>query len=334
MKHYAKCDKTVKPKKKRTEKNKESETELENYDCTSSEGESWNDINLRDREKQLAEKKLEAMSKTDTIKKGDHVLMKVEGKKTVSYFVAEVMDIEQNQIKYLRRIASNKFIHDFTETYDFNLEDVICKLPTPHSAGGTARQSSILQFDVSFDGKSVGGHKTWINDEIKESSKNLKDLFHLKTRYHNLTEAYTVAKNLHYKLLRDTKNEFYQNKIVNSDNPIREAWKVVGEFSKRATPRDRQYALQINNNIITDPPTPFLIILINPLLNPLIPPGTPVAPLKLRDVSNLLSKHFGDDWKSLNTLSFYKNLTMAESEDDNPQDVCQNNDDESYLLQV
>ncbi|KAK9692467.1 hypothetical protein QE152_g35160 [Popillia japonica] len=74
---------------------------------------------------------------------------------------------------------------------------------------------------------------------------------------------------------------------------------------------------------------------INPSMNPSsIPPGTHVAPLKLRDVSNLLSKHFGDDWMSLNTLSFYKNLTMAESEDDNPQDVCQNNDDESYLLQV
>ncbi|KAF5302232.1 hypothetical protein FQA39_LY10271 [Lamprigera yunnana] len=65
-----------------------------------------------------------------------------------------------------------------------------------------------------------------------------------------------------------------------------------------------------------------------------IPPETPVAPLKVRDVSNLVSKHFGNDWKSLNSLSFYRNLTMAECEDDNPLDVYQNNNDESYLIQV
>lgn len=148
-----------KPKQKKNNvKRKESESEdegEESYELTSSQDESWDDIIAREIE-QLAEKKLEPIGDRDTIDKGAFVLVKVAGKKTFCFYIAEVIDIENKEIKYLRRIEkSNKFINDATQTYAFNLDDVVCKLPTPHSVGGTARHSSILQFDVGFSGYNV-----------------------------------------------------------------------------------------------------------------------------------------------------------------------------------
>lgn len=44
-------------------------------------------------------------------------------------------------------------------------------------------------------------------------------------------------------------------------------------------------------------------------INPLeIPSGVCVNPLKLNDVHNLLCKHFGDNWMTMDNLSFYKKL--------------------------
>lgn len=39
-----------------------------------------------------------------------------------------------------------------------------------------------------------------------------------------------------------------------------------------------------------------------------IPPGIPLTNLKVRDVTKLLAKHFGEDWRSLEVLSFYKDI--------------------------
>ena len=142
-----------KPKlKKKTVNRKESESETEvedSYELTSSEDESWDDIISREK-KQLDEKKLEASCDTvNIIDKGDFVLVKIAGKKTFCCYIAEVIDVKNKEIKYLRRLKnSNRFINDATQTYAYNLDDIVCKLPIPHSVGGTARCSSILQFDV------------------------------------------------------------------------------------------------------------------------------------------------------------------------------------------
>ena len=39
-----------------------------------------------------------------------------------------------------------------------------------------------------------------------------------------------------------------------------------------------------------------------------IPVGVRVAPAKLSDVQNLLQKHYGDDWREIEFLSYYKNV--------------------------
>lgn len=49
--------------------------------------------------------------------------------------------------------------------------------------------------------------------------------------------------------------------------------------------------------------------------------GYPVKILKLNDIYKLLSKHFGEDWKSNETLAFYKNLSeLTVDNHDNPDE--------------
>lgn len=100
---------------------------------------------------------LQQMNQNDEICRGDFVLIKLAGKKTVKYFIGEILNIgDNNEIRYLRRIKeTNKFVNDSVDSYDFSPADVICKLPPPERTKGTARQCSTLCFSVSFDGYQV-----------------------------------------------------------------------------------------------------------------------------------------------------------------------------------
>lgn len=40
-----------------------------------------------------------------------------------------------------------------------------------------------------------------------------------------------------------------------------------------------------------------------------------INPLKLRDVDNLLKKHYGDDWQELDFLTFYKDNILKQSQE-------------------
>ncbi len=64
--------------------------------------------------------------------------------------------------------------------------------------------------------------------------------------------------------------------------------------------------------------------------------GVSLKPLKVRVVAKLLSKHFGDDWRKLESLQFYNqlerkpiNTTEDPSEDDNQGVVVQDEEDDS-----
>ena len=75
--------------------------------------------------------------------------------------------------------------------------------------------------------------KNWVNDSVKASSLKLKDLFVLKNTYPDLKSTYKIEKKKHNILINSTKKLYYQNKINNSDNPTRSAWKIVAELSNR-----------------------------------------------------------------------------------------------------
>lgn len=81
--------------------------------------------------------------------------------------------------------------------------------------------------------KTNTANKTWVNNEIKISSRKLKDLYGLKNAYPELSVEYKRVKKEHINLVERTKKSFFQNKIINSANPSRAAWNVLSEISNK-----------------------------------------------------------------------------------------------------
>jgi len=60
-------------------------------------------------------------------------------------------DGNENELRYLRRHKNtSKFLNDANTSFGFLEEDIIAKLPSPSSVGGTARKATMLYFGVSF----------------------------------------------------------------------------------------------------------------------------------------------------------------------------------------
>lgn len=91
----------------------------------------------------------------ENVYEGDFWLTKLEGKKKIHYFVAEVVAIdgEEYTIKYLKKVdsARNKFVYENEKTYIVTETDFIMKLPKPTSVGGSERQASQLVFHINFE---------------------------------------------------------------------------------------------------------------------------------------------------------------------------------------
>ncbi|CAH1954840.1 unnamed protein product [Acanthoscelides obtectus] len=123
---------------------------------SSGEHETWEDIISEDRE-WLEIGTLQQLNEDYQFHRGDFVLVKVSGKKTIKYYVGEIISIgDENELRYLRRVNNtDKFVNDSAETYDFCPTDLVCKLPQPKTLKGTARHSSLLYFEVNFDNYNV-----------------------------------------------------------------------------------------------------------------------------------------------------------------------------------
>lgn len=95
-------------------------------------------------------------------------------------------------------------------------------------------------------------NKGWINDDVKVSSMNLKDLHNLKKTYPELLPVYKNAKKVHELLVGKTKKQYYQNKILNADNPPKVAWNVIAELSGKVK-KHTNITLKNNGELYTDP---------------------------------------------------------------------------------
>lgn len=97
-----------------------------------------------------------------------------------------------------------------------------------------------------------GTKKDWINEAVKISSRDLKNLFELTKVFPELSDSYRKAKRRHSLLVKDTKRSFYQNKIKTSNNSTKTVWGIVNQLSNK----NKQYKninIKKDNNIISDP---------------------------------------------------------------------------------
>lgn len=131
-----------------------SEEDLINLlDDTDSEKETFHSLleDIAQEEEVIAE---ERSLEDNSLKIGDFVLVRMPGKKSIFYYVAEIINIINNseyQVKYLKRVDNtNKFKRDSETVYDIVHGDIEKKLPLPIAVGGSERQISLLSFSVDF----------------------------------------------------------------------------------------------------------------------------------------------------------------------------------------
>lgn len=77
-------------------------------------------------------------------------------------------------------------------------------------------------------------------------------LFKLKNVYPDLSAVYEKAKKDHILLIRNTKKEYFQNKISNSENPGKAAWDVISQLSNKPK-NSTNISLNIDGVTHTDP---------------------------------------------------------------------------------
>lgn len=108
------------------------------------------DVNLRESESAAERSFLEER----TIKEGSFVLVRLVGKKSTVFYIAEVTAVVNDsdyQVKYLKRVGNTqKFIRENEDIYDILARDVEMILPLPTSVGGSERQVSQLSFSIDF----------------------------------------------------------------------------------------------------------------------------------------------------------------------------------------
>lgn len=124
---------------------------------TGSEGPETVEDLVKDMEMEEEENKNEEhFLASQSLRKGDFVLVKLAGKQSVQFFVAEITglrptDEHEFEVKYLKRVeGTNKFVYGSQDFFYLCYEDIEKKLPAPTSFGGSERQVSQLIFSVDF----------------------------------------------------------------------------------------------------------------------------------------------------------------------------------------
>lgn len=73
--------------------------------------------------------------------------------------------------------------------------------------------------------------KQWVSEPLRNSSRELKRLHFLQKRGFISHDEYNLKKNAHKKLINSTKKQYYEEKLLKSDNHNKTAWAIVSELS-------------------------------------------------------------------------------------------------------
>lgn len=65
---------------------------------------------------------------------------------------------------------------------------------------------------------------------------------------------------------------------------------------------------------------------------PIIPTQNVTNENKKQDVNKLLTSHYGEDWKTQNTLKFYKYVLDGERGEQDIEVLCEQGQEESHLI--
>ncbi|KAK9745879.1 hypothetical protein QE152_g6551 [Popillia japonica] len=99
-----------------------------------------------------------------------------------------------------------------------------------------------------------GPNQQWINDDVKTSSNELRNLFWLKQNLKSplLNSLYKERKKQHNELIAEAKRNYYETKINLSSNKTKTLWRIVNDRLKPDNRCRSSINLTRNNTLITD----------------------------------------------------------------------------------
>nr|CAH7739392.1 unnamed protein product [Callosobruchus chinensis] len=95
--------------------------------------------------------------------------------------------------------------------------------------------------------------KGWVNDNIIRQGTYLRDLFHLMKNYNSerIRNLYHIEKKSYKKNIVLAKSSYFMNRIMNSENKVRETWNIVNR--KLGKPKvQEKISIQVNDLIISE----------------------------------------------------------------------------------
>lgn len=95
--------------------------------------------------------------------------------------------------------------------------------------------------------------KKWVNNAVRESSSQLKDMFYMYKSFPELKKSYDVAKKVHNEFVKNTKKNYFQRRIFNADNPGKMAWKLISELSGKNNCQEKTISLELDGEKIEKP---------------------------------------------------------------------------------
>nr|CAI5817739.1 unnamed protein product [Callosobruchus analis] len=97
--------------------------------------------------------------------------------------------------------------------------------------------------------------KSWISDEIRVSSQNLKNLHNLAKVSPEFGHIYRDSKRRHSILVENTKRLHYDNIIKASKNPAKVAWNIVNSLSSKGCTKNTLFKIREGNNTFIEDTT-------------------------------------------------------------------------------
>ena len=96
-------------------------------------------------------------------------------------------------------------------------------------------------------------HKPWLTNEIKHMSYHRDYLKKqsIKQRSTDYDKAYKRCKNKLNNLIKETKNEYFRNKLSNAKNS-KESWPTINELLNKKPKTTEVKELDINGQLVTD----------------------------------------------------------------------------------
>ena len=157
-------------------------------------------------------------------------------------------------IRHYKNYDVNKFNNDLTEIFSLPLDPAILNDPNALWYDFKTKFLSVPDKHAPIRQRRVRSeYKPWLTNEIKQMSYHRDYLKKqsIKLRSTNYDEAYKRCKNKLNSLIKETKHEYFRNKLSNAENS-KESWQSINELSNKRPKTTEVKELDIDGQLIID----------------------------------------------------------------------------------